>query len=233
MQKRGDTIPTINNRIKAMRSFYNFLADNHLSTKDILVDVILKVKQYKEAKTIPNSFTAEEIAGIVKDAMSFGLMHPIKTRALIWFLFYSGLRKKEFLMLKRINFNLSECEFTAKFTKNKIERIGYIPKEVRDMVQEYFSIEPEENNAFNMNRYTFEYFFTKLNECLPKGKHIHPHAMRHSFAMMLVDSSVDVAHAQKMMGHESIDATMRYFRVRDKQVKEIYAKKVKFNGKIK
>jgi integrase/recombinase XerD len=227
-------VSTVNTLISAVRCFYNHLLSRKEVGNEVILDVIQRIGQYRVGKKIPDFFTPEEMADVVKDAMSFGDIHPIKMRAILWFMFYSGLRRNEMLTIKRQSFNLPECEFFVRLpTKNKTERVGYIPTEVRDMVKEYFSIEPEKTNAFNITLSDIKYMFVRLNDCLKAGKSISPHTMRHSFAMMLVDSGVEVAIAQKMLGHASIEATMVYYRVREKLVQETYKKKVKFKGKIK
>lgn len=46
----------------------------------------------------------------------------------------------------------------------------------------------------------------------------HPHALRHSFAMYLLDSGLDVVSVKKMLGHASINSTMVYL---DKTTEDI------------
>lgn len=51
-------------------------------------------------------------------------------------------------------------------------------------------------------------------------QHIHPHLLRHAFAVHLLRKGADIRHVQVLLGHESLDTTKIYLRL----VKEDYKK---------
>lgn len=51
-------------------------------------------------------------------------------------------------------------------------------------------------------------------------KHVTPHVLRHSFATHLLEHGTDVRVVAHLLGHESLESTMRYARVTQKIVRE-------------
>ena len=48
--------------------------------------------------------------------------------------------------------------------------------------------------------------------------HLHPHLLRHSYALELLDSSRDVRLVAQALGHSDVRITMRYTERRDEEV---------------
>jgi site-specific recombinase XerD len=212
------SISTKNQFIKAGRNFYSFIGiENNEWTK---------IKLMKTERKIPDYLTEEEIERAISFIITYHSkrMTPIKIRALLHFLFYSGVRKNEILILKRNDFNFEDN--TAKvYGKGKKQRIICFPKNISKEIQDYFSSEPEINNCFNVSLGILNYLPKLISKHL--NKKVYPHLFRHSFARNLIyNKGVDINTVSKLLGHSSISTTLIYINPDEKAIKDNYKKLV-------
>ena len=53
---------------------------------------------------------------------------------------------------------------------------------------------------------------------------VHPHLLRHSFAIHLVRSGMDLRRLQLLLGHSSLNITQIYLQFKDDDIREVYQK---------
>jgi site-specific recombinase XerD len=175
-----------------------------------------KLKRYKRLKREPKFISLEELNDIVTRICNYEnrLMPPIKAEALINFMYYTGLRKEELLTLKRcdINFEDNPCRIRV-VGKGDKERFVYFSEKyspsLKKKLSNYFSYEPENNNAFNLTLGKINYLIRKINHYMGEKK-ISAHSFRHSFGKYLLDKGVPLTYIQALYGHSSIQTTMIY-----------------------
>jgi len=62
--------------------------------------------------------------------------------------------------------------------------------------------------------------FGRLRKILRRN--VHPHMLRHAFAVHMLRNGADIRVIQALLGHESIDMTARYLRIVKEDVKQAY-----------
>jgi integrase/DNA-binding protein Fis len=160
-----------NNFIKAGRAFYSFLGNENSEWKKISILAV-------EEKS-PIYITDEELQKGINYLLTIERkMSPIKIEVILNFLFYVGIRRGEFLTLKRSDFDLKENIVNVKIQKTKEEDIRFFTDKVKTLLTTYFNSEQEETNAFNITQNQLLTLLGKLNEIFP-GKKITPHKFRH------------------------------------------------------
>lgn len=219
---------TINNYIKGIRMFYKFLLSHGLS--QVQVETLFKdIKTMKVDRKIRSVFTIKELDKMIRDTMTFTSTQPYKIKAMIYFMFYTGVRKKELLNLKRQDIDLDKRTAVIRVpTKNRNERIVMYPDIVVDVMRQYYRIEPVETvNVFNVTEPQFDYIINWMKNFCPQGKIFSAHILRHSFAHLLAANMIDIRVAQKLLGHKNLNSTAIYYDPDIETIKLIYNKKIK------
>ena len=213
--KEKYSISSINGYRNAFKSFLTFIK------KDIPVPKIIK-----PIKKLPESFTEEFFKKEIIPVTEAIFLNPLKMKAILYFLFYAGLRVGEMETIKREDINLDERTVKFYMEKTNEERITIFNKETKHILQAYFASEPETINAFNMTKTTLKKTISRMKPYF-KDINIHPHLFRHSYATNLLKKGVDVSIVSKSLGHRSINSTMRYLKLDITLLKRKYDEKIK------
>jgi len=208
---------TINNDIKAISCLLEYFN--------------LTIKTPKIRKTIQKlpehidlSFLEDEVIPLI-DEDTF--RNPLKAIAILYVLFFTGIRQSELICLRRDNFDFEKRTLKIFEVKKKRERMVFFNQKVSEAVQRYFGIEDEEQNAFNLGSQGVSYIFRKLREVGNFKIQLHPHLLRHSFSIYVLEQGIDLATLSELLGHENIATTMIYAKKTNTKLKEIYDKHIK------
>lgn len=183
-------------------------------------------KLYKTVQKLPEHFDLSYLENEIMPMVGviFQQKDKVKIAVLLYFMFYTGLRKCEYFSLMRKDIDIENKKVKIYDSKTKQERIVYFPDKVKDMLIAYFSSEPEEQNAFNITETSISYICSKLK---PHGTiNVHPHTLRHSFAINCLKSGIPLNIVSKLLGHKNIETTMRYLRLSDGEIEKFYRDKI-------
>ncbi len=241
LSKQDYSARSINRKIAALKSFYNFAMQAGI----IDANPSVAIKSLKTERKLPEFYSAEEIDTLftlegVFDEGFFGK----RDRLLLLTLFSTGIRQSELISLKidDIDFERSQMKVLGK--RNK-ERLVFLTEELKDQLITYI-LEMKDNNLtkngllFLTNKHNKMYpkfVYRKVNYYLSfisKGRQKSPHTLRHSFATELMNNEVEINSIKEVLGHSSLSATEIYtHNSKERMIKEYKSYHPRGGNKIK
>jgi len=197
-KKETKAIETINLYIKALKVFLKFLK------KDIELP-----KLFKPIEKVPDYIDLDYFEKQIIPVVECIFKNPLRTKAVLYFMFYTGLRRNELYTIKRKDIDLKEREVKIYAQKVKTEEVRFFPQKIADLIKTYFSVEPEINNAFNLFKNTVTNIFKTLKPHFKDIK-LRPGLFRHSYATYLFEQGAGALDLQKFLGHKNIQSTLKY-----------------------
>lgn len=208
LKRKGLAPASRNRRLYSLRSFFKYCQRKGLCQDNPATLVEVTRLPYKEREYL----TEEEVWQIL-NAMESDLM-----RNVVALLFYSGLRIKEALNLRKTDLRLSEELIRVRAGKGKKDRSVPICLKLLGILKEYTK------NSMNQES---EYFFAtkktgrlspqyvnlrikQVTQSLGWERHVTAHSFRHSFASALVKKNVSIFYIQQLLGHADMRVTSRY-----------------------
>ena len=231
-------------RLSSLKHFYKYMV-NVGYIKD---NPFVFISAPKVPTKYPHALYKDQIEEIFKrnSERTDGLRN--RDQAILYLLYYSGIRAAELVGLTMQSVSLKERQVRVLGKGNK-ERIVpfsnecqrvlklYIDTDRTELLKAYLTNQkkkpPEEQDGllpplfFNAHgeRLTtrgLEYILDAIEEKTGLYVGLHPHILRHSFATHLLENGADLRVIQELLGHESINATQVYTHVTEEAMKESY-----------
>ena len=224
-------------RLCALRHFYQYLYEKKI-VKD---NPFIYITSPKTDKRFPQTLYHEQIERIFKaNAERTDFLAP-RDQAILYMLYYTGIRAAELVNLEIISVNLRQ-RFVRVMGKGSKERIVPFTDECRKILEIYLEkVRPilalkvlvprkdGKNILFLNNRGEglttrgLEYILDSIEKKTGSFVGLHPHVLRHSFATHLLEAGADLRVIQELLGHESLNATQVYTHVSEEAMKDIYS----------
>lgn len=220
-----------------------------------------EVKPPRLQTLVPRSLEPTEIEAVreVAEARVSERNSFIRTRnrCIFDFMLETGLRADEVRLLKLGQVD-RDLEWIASVrTKGRSYRNVYVGSGVREILRDYLARRelelkrffPKLSHAQNESLPLFistyrasaarpesflmgaKTLWRAVNE-LSSDTALHPHLLRHSFALDLLDSSSDIRLVSQALGHSDVRITMRYTERRDQEIAQAIEKRARRKKKV-
>ena len=214
---------TINQYLSSVRQFFTWLYKNDLILTSI-VDLIPSIKARSREKTI---FTVVEIT-LFLDSIEDNL----RDRVFFELLYSSGLRASEALQIKWKDVNLRTRNLRVEQGKGNRDRYVPLSKTVSFFLKSFrkTSFKGDDDNYLFPGLYNghltygcmSKRFTRYLTESGIKKEGLTIHSIRHSTATHLLTAGADVRYVSELLGHKSLETTVRYTHPTEAYMRKAY-----------
>lgn len=200
--------------LSAWRGLFRFMARKY----EVVLNPIIGIRAPKSAKKLPHALSPDVMAQLLQGNDDDTLSQ--RDVAMFELFYSSGLRLSELAGLNpdAVDFASGEVRVLGKGNKSRIVPVG---QKALEALQNWLSLrvtlaasdEPALFVGQRGKRLSVRAIQQRLQLCGQKqglDQRVHPHALRHSFATHVLQSSGDLRAVQEMLGHASITTTQIY-----------------------
>jgi site-specific recombinase XerD len=236
--KRPMSRRTIKRFVSVVRGLFGFLYRHEYLISNPAEDVSF-VKVMEKRKEI---FYPDEIAELI-DAVDLLYGGRERNRAVFELLYSAGLRVSELVKLDVTDVDFSSRVLTVRLGKGGRDRFvpfseiaayrlkQYVEGERRDYEKmlRMKGLKKRAGNALFLTEYgrlrtvTVALTLRKLlKHCGITRAGLSPHSIRHSCAAHLLENGADVRYVQELLGHDSIETTVQYTKLKIESLRKLY-----------
>jgi integrase/recombinase XerC len=231
----GELSPaSVARKLSAIRSLYRFLQQKGL----VQSNPGSLVKSPKLPKQLPKVLPVDEVFALVETPRADTPLGA-RDRAILETLYGGGLRCSELVGLDLQDLD-RQGGLVRVLGKGRKERIVPLGTKAREAIERWLEFRPrllarprpdQDPRALFLNyrggRLTTRWVARTIDRwakvCAIR-RHVHPHALRHTFATHLLDAGADLRGIQELLGHASISTTQRYTHVTVEHLMAVYDK---------
>jgi len=230
---------TQNYHLIALRSFLKYLAK-----RDVKALAAEKIELPKTPSRTVEFLEVEDVERLIAATdMEENKIVAARDKAILQFLFSTGLRISELVTLKKDSLNLKKGEFTVRGKGDKL-RLVFLSKPATQSLVTYLDMREDNSKALfirhdekesvdkqiksmtktvaGLTARSVQRIIKKYAKWAGIVKKITPHTLRHSFATDLLTNGADLRAVQELLGHASISTTQIYTHLTNRRLRDIY-----------
>lgn len=212
MQRRGLKVTTINAKLRAFKSFYNFLHKH----KHIKKNPIADIKLLKQRKEVVPTLSKEQIKLLLSlcDRKTFV---GVRDYTIMMLMLDTAIRVNELANIEVAD--VKHNEIVIRETKTFFERIVPMSKKLKEQMEIYIKIRGyAESDKLFINQDGNELKKRSIQTRIERyGKlsgikdvRVSAHTFRHTSAKLFIQNGGNAFHLQQLLGHTSLEITKKY-----------------------
>jgi len=226
--RRGLSGRSIQRKLSALRSFCRYLVRQGELSHNPAQDI----RAPKTPHKLPHSLDVDRIQGLLDGKADNWLAQ--RDLAMMELMYSSGLRLAELvnLDLQQLDLRQGEARVLGKGRKTRIVPIG---RKAVEVLQSWLKTRANHcdasESALFINRTGTRLGPRSVQQRMRRwalqhglDSRLHPHALRHSFATHMLESSGDLRAVQELLGHANLSTTQIYTHLDFQRLAEVYDK---------
>ena len=171
-------------------------------------------------KHITDYLEKDEVEKLLECAKTYSFRDYLMLR-LLW---TTGIRVNELLNIRPQDVELRNQVINIVKAKGGKQRRVLSDEETLSMLSKYVldTKTPDERPIFTFSSVWIWRLVKKYARMAGLSDTIHPHTLRHSFAIHLVRSGLDLRRVQQLLGHSNLNTTQVYLQFKDEDLREGY-----------
>jgi len=224
--RRGLNGRSIQRRLSALRTFFNYLLREHAVQRNPGLDV----RAPRSEQHLPDTLNVDDVNHLLSPGSDDIL--GLRDHAMLELLYSSGLRLAELVALDLGDVDFAErmVRVTGKGAKTRVIPVG---SKAIAALQAWLRVRPRQQAAGEAALFTSRSGKRLGHRAVQqrvkqwarrKGipGDLHPHTLRHSFASHVLESSGDLRAVQELLGHADISTTQVYTHLDFQHLARVY-----------
>ena len=234
LQQRGLAKRSAARALSALRTFYRFLD----ATRGLQVNPAKAARTPKLERTLPVHLDRAEVDALFTEAerrAEAGGFTEARDLAMLELFYSTGMRLAELVGLNDSDLDLvsDQVKLRGKGKKERIVPVGmHATAALRRYYRQRDTLRPagtSDRRAVFVSRRgkrltprTVQLAVKRMLGGLTRGRELHVHSLRHSFATHLLDAGADLRAVQELLGHASLGTTQVYTHTSVERLKKVY-----------
>ena len=224
---KGLAATTINRRLNALKSFFDFLGAESNSAP---VNPVKPSHHLRVGRPLPKKLSREQVRRL------FSVIDNPLDRALFLLMLRCGLRVSEVARLKVGDVDWEQGALMVRQGKGRKDRRVYLSSDATITLRECLRLRPVKTPGgylfWNQKRKGSELSVKAIQKkmeryTLAAGIKASCHSLRHTFASNLLEEGAEVISIKEFLGHSSVTSSERYARLSNRKVKQTYLQTIR------